>query len=77
MTKIILELPDDLAERARDAGLLDERRFQDLLRDAIGRRAAKALLAVTEPLPATKGPVPDEEARLLVEESIDAARSMR
>ena len=77
MTKIILELPDDLAEGAREAGLLEERRLQDLLRDAIRRRAAKELLAVTEPLPAAKGPVLDEEARLLVEESIDAARSMR
>lgn len=77
MIKIVLELSDDLAERAREAGLLDEGRLEDLLREAIRRSAAQKLLAMTEPLPGAKGPVTEEEARALVEESIARVRSRR
>jgi antitoxin ParD1/3/4 len=35
MTTITLELPDDVAERAREEGLLDPGRIQDLLEQAL------------------------------------------
>jgi hypothetical protein len=75
MTKVVLELSDDLAQRAREAGLLDEGRLLDLLREAVRRSAAQKLLAMTEPPPGVAGPLTEEEARTLVEESIARVRS--
>ncbi|MDR0672541.1 MAG: hypothetical protein LBF93_02510 [Zoogloeaceae bacterium] len=43
MTTITLELPDDVAERAREEGLLDPGRIQDLLEQSLsGVRADEA-----------------------------------
>ncbi|MDR1646813.1 MAG: hypothetical protein LBR88_02105 [Zoogloeaceae bacterium] len=39
MTTITLELPDDVAERAREKGLLDPERFRELLEQALSRAA--------------------------------------
>lgn len=78
MTKIVLALPDDLAERAREAGLLEERQIQDLLREALRRRAARKLSAMTETSVDEAGrPATEEEAQSLVQEAIDAVRDRR
>lgn len=45
MTKIQIELPDDVAERASSAGLLSSTAMQGLLEDAIRRQAGRRLLA--------------------------------
>jgi hypothetical protein len=42
MTTITLELPNEIAERARAEGLLDPERFQELLEKALPRAANEA-----------------------------------
>ena len=44
MTTIQIELPDATAQAARDAGLLTSRALAQLLRDAMRKQAAQALL---------------------------------
>jgi post-segregation antitoxin (ccd killing protein) len=45
MTTIQIELPDATAQAARDAGLLTSRALAQLLKDAMRKRAAQALLS--------------------------------
>jgi len=46
MTMIEIKLPDELAQRAKNAGLLSDSAIQGLLEDAIRRRAGRVLLDV-------------------------------
>jgi len=46
MTMIEISLPDDVAQRARTAGLLSDTAIRQLLEDAMRRRAGRALLDV-------------------------------
>jgi hypothetical protein len=46
MTMIEIKLPDEVAERARSAGLLSDIAIQQLLEDAMRRRAGRSLLEV-------------------------------
>ncbi len=46
MTTIQIELPDEVAQRARRAGLLSGDAIQDLLEDAMRRQAGRALMQV-------------------------------
>jgi hypothetical protein len=46
MTEVRLTLPDELAQRARNAGLLSDSAIQQLLEDAMRRAAGRKLLAV-------------------------------
>jgi hypothetical protein len=46
MTMIEITLPDEVARRARSAGLLSDSAIQQLLEDALRRRAGRALLDV-------------------------------
>ncbi len=46
MTTIEIRLPDELARRARQAGLLSNEVILQLLEDAMRRRSGRALLAV-------------------------------
>jgi hypothetical protein len=46
MTMIQIELPDEVALRAKSAGLLSGSAIQVLLEDAMRRRAGRALLGV-------------------------------
>jgi hypothetical protein len=48
MTTIEISLPEDLAERARTAGLLSDNAIQQLLEDAMRRRAGRALLDIAK-----------------------------
>lgn len=49
MTKIQIELPDETAQAARDAGLLTEQALERMLNDAIRRKqAADALLSIAD-----------------------------
>ena len=62
MTEVTLSLPDDLAQRAREAGLLSDHAIQELLEDAMRRNAGRQLLAVAERLHADGlPPMSDEE----------------
>ena len=46
MTKIQIELPEDLAERASSAGLPSNAAMRNLLEDAIRRQSGRRLLDV-------------------------------
>ncbi|WP_395713094.1 hypothetical protein [Reyranella sp.] len=46
MTELVIRLPDDLAQRAREAGLLSDGAIQELLEDAMRRQAGSRLLEV-------------------------------
>jgi hypothetical protein len=49
MTKIEIELPDDTAKAAREAGFLTQHALEQQLVDAIGRRqAADRLLSIVD-----------------------------
>ena len=62
MTEWVVKLPDELAQRARTAGLLSDSAIQRLLEDAIRREAGRKLLAVAERVQAAGiAPMSDEE----------------
>jgi hypothetical protein len=48
MTMIEIRLPDELAQRAKNAGLLSDVAIQELLEDAMRRQAGRRLLEVAE-----------------------------
>jgi post-segregation antitoxin (ccd killing protein) len=48
MAELVVKLPDELAERARRAGLLSDGAIQNLLEDAMRRQAGRQLLNVTQ-----------------------------
>jgi hypothetical protein len=48
MTELLVRPPDDLARRARSAGLLSDSAIQELLEDAMRRQAERRLLDVAE-----------------------------
>ena len=51
MTTIKISLPDDLAETARDAGLLDPQAIQGMLRQQLRSRALAELQQVWRSMP--------------------------
>ena len=48
MTELVVQLPDELAQRAKDAGLLSDSAIARLLDEAVRREAGRKLLAVAE-----------------------------
>ncbi len=48
MTDLLIRLPDELAQRARSAGLLSDGAIQELLEDAMRRRAGRRLLEMAD-----------------------------
>lgn len=50
MTELVVMLPDDVARRAREAGLLNDSAIQRLLEEALRRDAGRKLLAVAAEL---------------------------
>ena len=46
MTELVLKLPDELAQRAKSAGLLSDSAIQRLLEEAMRREAGRKLLEV-------------------------------
>ncbi len=62
MTELMVTLPDDLAQRARSAGLLSDSAIQRLLEDAMRREAGRKLLSISERIQAAGiPPMSDEE----------------
>jgi hypothetical protein len=53
MTMIEVTLPDEVAQRARRAGLLSDSAIEQLLEDAMRRRAGRAWLEVAQTIQAT------------------------
>lgn len=62
MTELMVTLPDDLAQRAKNAGLLSDSAIQRLLEDAMRREAGRQLLSISERIQAANiSPMSDEE----------------
>ena len=62
MTELVVKLPDELAQRARIAGLLSDSAIQRLLEEAMRRGAGVKLLAVAGQVHAAGiEPMSDEE----------------
>lgn len=74
MTELVVKLPDELAKRARSAGLLTDRAIQRLLEEAMRREAGQRLLQVAERLHAA-GIEPVSEDEIVAE--VKAARAER
>lgn len=60
--QVTLDLPDDVALRARDAGLLTVDSMQNLLEQAMRRAAGRKLLSMAERLHAAGVPPMSEDA---------------
>jgi len=62
MMELVVKLPDELAQRARNAGLLSDSAIQRLLEEAMRREAGAKLLAVAERIHAAGiEPMSDDE----------------
>lgn len=74
MTELLVTLPDELAQRARSAGLLTDGAIQRLLEEAMRREAGRKLLSIAEDLHAAGiEPMSDEE----IFAEVKAARAER
>lgn len=74
MTDVVVKLPDELAQRAKNAGLLSDSAIQRLLEEAIRQQAGQRLLQVAERLHAA-GVEPMTEEEIVAE--VKAARAER
>lgn len=67
MTQVTVSLPDDLARRAADAGLLSDRAIRNLLENAMRQQAGRRLLALSDELAAANiAPMSEDEVVVLV-----------
>lgn len=78
MTTVQITLPDQLAQRAKDAGLLSDAAIQSLLEDAMRRQAGRRLMAVANELHAANvAPMSDDEVVALVKQVRAERRARR
>ena len=62
MTEVVVKLPDEWAQRAKNAGLLSDSAIQRLLEEAMRREVGRKLLAIAERVHAAGiEPMSDEE----------------
>lgn len=73
MTQVTIDLPDQLAELARQEGLLSPAAVQRLIEEAIRRRAGQRFLETLDRLAAAEPRLTSEE----IQAEIDAARRER
>jgi len=69
--ELTLNLPDDLAQRAKDAGLLSNEAIEKLLREQLRRQAGEELRAMLDKVQSTGTPMTEDE----VQAEIDAYRA--
>jgi cytochrome P450 len=77
MTRITVSLPDDVAERAKKAGLLSDRAIRQLLEDAMRREAGRKLLEVADQLRAAEIPPMSDEEIVAEVKTVRAERRAR
>lgn len=77
MTMIEIRLPDDLAQRAENAGLLSDDAIQHLLEDAIRRKAGRALLDISKRIQTAGIPVMSDEDIMVEVKAVRAERRAR
>ena len=73
MTEVTVTLPDDLAQQARQAGLLRPEALAALLRDAMRERRIERLFSTMDKLAQLEPPLTEEE----IAAEIEAARAER
>ena len=74
MTELTVTLPDDLAQKAREAGLLSPEGIERTLRDALKREAGRKLLEIGKSMQAANlRPMSEEE----IQAEVDAVRAAR
>ena len=74
MTELTVTLPDDLAQKAREAGLLSPEGIERALRDALKRDSGRKLLEIGRSMQAANLPPMSEEE---VQAEVDAVRASR
>ena len=74
MTELKVVLPDTLARDAKKAGLLTQKAIEELLRDAMRRRAARAFLSNAKQVAKAKIPPMSKDE---IQAEINAARKAR
>lgn len=74
MTTLTIDLPDNLAQEARDAGLLNPEAIEAMLRKNLRRRAVNGLFAAADKLAtANFSPMTMEE----IQQEVNAVRTQR
>ncbi len=73
MTEVTVTLPDDLAQQARQAGLLRPEALAALLREAMREGRVERLFSTMDKLAALEPPLTEEE----IATEIEAARAER
>lgn len=74
MTEVTVTLPDDLARKARDAGLLSSEGIERALRDALKREAGRKLLEIAKDVQSAGIPPMSEQE---IQAEVDAVRATR
>ena len=74
MATLTIDLPDKLAEEARDAGLFAPGAIETMLRESLRRRAADGLFEAADKLAGAKFPT---MTMAEIQEEVNAVRSQR
>jgi hypothetical protein len=77
MTHLTVNLPDELAQRARQAGLLSDQAIQRLLEDAMRREAGRKLLDIAKRVQAAGIPPMSDEEIVAEVKAVRAERRAR
>ncbi len=77
MTTLTIDLPDNIAKEAKDAGLLTPEVLAQLLKDAMRRQAGRRLLDAAKRLQAAGIPPVSEEEIVAEVKAVRAARRAR
>lgn len=77
MTTLTIDLPDNIAKEAKDAGLLTPETLAQLLKDAVRRQAGRRLLDVAKRLQTTGIPPMSDEEIVAEVKAVRAVRRAR
>jgi hypothetical protein len=77
MTTLTIDLPDNIAKQAQDAGLLTPEALAQLLKDAVRRQAGRRLLDVAKRIQAAGIPPLSEEEIVAEVKAVRAERRAR
>jgi predicted transcriptional regulator len=80
MTTVQIELPDDLAKKAQDLGVLSNANIQEIIEAAVRREAGRKLLEVTPlsadyPLKDDGTPMNEDELMDMINEEVRIVRA--
>jgi predicted transcriptional regulator len=80
MTTVQIELPDDLAKKAQDLGVLSNANIQEIIEDAVRRESGRKLMEVTPlsadyPLKDDGMPMNEDELMDMINEEVRIVRA--